>query len=139
LLVLKVLAVPSASFFFFLSININNGWQTRLAGRCNEDGSGSSGAGYGGYSASSTKQVCFLKVCDTHTQSIKGLQSGIVKTPFHYRPSEMGYHSTPSARMQMLYAANPPDKNPFATFDKQFKQATFKKQPTVSQPLGRNI
>ena len=77
--------------------------------------------------------MCFLWF-DTHTHSIKGLQSGIVKMTFHYRPSEMGYHSTPSARMQMLYAANPPDKNPFATFDKQFKQATFRKQPTVSQP-----
>ena len=34
------------------------------------------------------------------------------------------------ARMQMLYKANPPDRNPFAAFDKGFKQGKYRKART---------
>ena len=35
------------------------------------------------------------------------------------------------ARMQMLYRANPPDRNPFERFDKGFAQGKYKKAETV--------
>lgn len=47
-------------------------------------------------------------------------------------PAElMGRPQPSSSSMQMLYKANPPDKNPFDGFDRGFVQGKYKKVKTV--------
>jgi hypothetical protein len=38
-------------------------------------------------------------------------------------------------QLQQLYAANPPDSNPFDDFDQGFKQGKYKKAQTVRSPV----
>lgn len=46
--------------------------------------------------------------------------------------------SAARVHLQMLYAANPPDKNPFDSFDRGFVQGKYKKAKTVRSPSKMN-